>query len=432
MTVSTSALESLRVLLVEWTAKNVKATSLADIEVAAVAVQRTCGQVVAETALLRAGKEETYLGSSVKCTCGGKAWFVDYRGRRVATVVGAVRVERAYYRCKACATGQLPWDREQGLDEQLWSPRVKALVAEVCAHLAYGTAVKLLERISGVRLEESSAEGIVLAVGTRLRQDEDQKTSHYESVPERATPPAERSGRLYVGLDAAKAHIDGGWHDVKVATLYEAKPDSVGRDHPSEVQYCAAQEGSDGFGRRLYAQARERGLDHYSECVVIGDGAEFIWNQASQHFPGATQVVDFWHASEHIWSLSRTLYGEGSAQGKRWAQERVRSLKEDGPKPLIRAIKRRKPANMREREELRLQLGYFTKNRARMNYPAYRARGMMIGSGPVEAGCKTVVCHRLKQSGMRWSGPGSNAVLAVRTAVLSQQFARIEQFARAA
>ena len=79
MSVSTSALESLRILLVEWTIENVKATSLADIEVAAVAVQRTCGQVVAETALLRAGGEETYLGSSVQCSCGGKARFVGYR-----------------------------------------------------------------------------------------------------------------------------------------------------------------------------------------------------------------------------------------------------------------------------------------------------------------------------------------------------------------
>lgn len=238
--------------------------------------------------------------------------------------------------------------------------------------------------------------------------------------------------RLYVGIDAAKAHIDGGWHDVKVATLYEAKPDSAGRDHPTRVQYCAAQEGSDGFGKRTYAQARDRGLERFSECVVIGDGAEFIWNQATLHFPRATQVVDFRHASEHIWSLSRALYGEGSAQGKRWALDRIHSLKKDGPTPLLRALKRRKPISDAAKETVRVERGRFTKNRTRMNYPAYWSRGMMIGSGPVEAGCKTVVCKRMKQAGMRWSGPGSDAMLAVCTAVLSRQISRIEQFARAA
>lgn len=438
MTVSTDALDSLRILMTTWTLEHIGATSLAEVEAirpvgdAADAVRRTCGQVVAEVALKHVTGKKTYQGTSMTCSCGGDARFVGYRPRWVKTVAGEARIERAYYHCGSCGTGHLPWDLQEGLDAQVWSPKLKALVAEVCAHLTYGVGVSLLERLGCARLEESSAEEIVCAVGTRLRQDEDRNSALYEGLPEDVFPSQERKGRLYIGIDAAKAHIDGGWHDVKVATLYEGLPDSVGRDHPDGVEYCAAQEGSDGFGKRTYAQARGRGLARFSECVVIGDGAEFIWNQATLHFPRATQVVDFWHASEHIWSLSRSLYGEGSAQGKRWAQERVRSLKEDGPTPLLRALKRRKPTTVAGKEAVRLERGYFSKHRKRMNYPAYRSRGMMIGSGPVEAGCKTVVCQRMKQAGMRWSGPGSDAMLAVRTAVLSQQISRIEQFARAA
>ena len=242
----------------------------------------------------------------------------------------------------------------------------------------------------------------MLGIGERLRKEEERALTHCKETDEETVPDGERKGRLYIGIDAAKAHIGGSWHDVKVATLYEAKADSEGRDHPLNTEYCAAQEVSERFGWRTYSQARSRGLERFRELVVIGDGADFIWNQAATHFPTATEVVDFWHASEHIFSLSRTQYGEGSVQGRRWANERVRSLKEEGPVPLLRALKRRKPASDAAKEAVRLERGYFSKNRKRMNYPTYRDRGMMIGSGPVEAGCKTVVCNRMKQAGMRW------------------------------
>ena len=432
MAVSTQTLDSLRSLVCDLMQESLQPASVDEVEEVVEAVRRVCSEAAQEVLLRKLTGRSTYKGVSLPCPCGSQARFVAYRKRWVKTAYAETQVERAYYHCGACRRGQAPWDTQQGLNARVWSAKLKGLVCQLCAHLPYETATSLLERTGCVRVEESSAEAIVLEVGARLREQEEQarlRSQGTEEQPALAVDAGERSGRLYIGIDAAKAHIDRAWHDVKVAALFEGQLDKEGRDHPVRTEYVAAQEACEGFGWRVYGQARERGLERFAECVVIGDGAEFIWNQACFHFPRATQVLDYWHASEHIWSLSRTLYGEGSEQGKRWAKERARSLKEDGPVPLLRALKRRRPGTAPMKEALRLETAYFQKNRQRMNYPRYRSRGMMIGSGPVEAGCKTVVCQRMKQAGMRWSRDGADAMLAVRTATLSNQWNRIQECA---
>ena len=154
--------------------------------------------------------------------------------------------------------------------------------------------------------------------------------------------------------------------------------------------------------------------------------------EAKNHLSSAIMIIDYYHACEHIHALAHALYGEGDKNGKRWATSHCHRLKDEGPKSFIKAMRRRKPKNAQQREALRLQIGYFTKYRNYMKYPRYRAKGMMIGSGPVESACKVVVVQRLKQSGMRWTSKGSDSVLAVRTALLSGELGRIESASRAA
>ncbi len=176
----------------------------------------------------------------------------------------------------------------------------------------------------------------------------------------------------------------------------------------------------------------QAGYEHAKERVVIADRGEWIWNEARNHFPKSIKILDYFHACEHIYNLASVLYGEGNAKGKRWAKEPCKKLKDKGPGSLIRAIKRRKAKDEKAKEALRLQLGYFRKYRKHMNYPVYIAKGMMIGSGPVEAACKVVVGQRLKQAGMRWSKNRADAMLAVRCALPSNELGRIERAARAA
>lgn len=429
--ISPQQLADLRQFVKQWRANQSASASVEELEQAATEVARVAGQAVMEEGLERVDEGHRCWTRSAPCGCGSRARFVTYRRRDVVSLYGTVRVRRAYHYCSRCGSGQFLWDQAQGLNGLVWTPVVKSLVAEVAGRLAYGEAVRLLERLVGLRIEESCAERIVLEVGGRLRAEESRRTA-LALAGELQAPKVQAGGREYVSIDATKAHIDGSWHDVKTALTYSAKAGADGLDKAVGPRYVAAQEVAERFGERLYGLAVAAGVAKASQVVVIGDGAEWIWNIASHHYPQATQILDIWHAREHIHALARAYYGEQSAKGRRWAKDHCRWLEERGPGTLLGALKRMKPATPEQAEAVHDQRRYFETNAGRMQYHRYRAAGMMIGSGPVEAACKTVVGGRLKRSGMRWSGAGADAILAIRCALLSNEPARLEAAARAA
>lgn len=423
--------DSLLMAARDFACRHIDCLSISEAEDRIQAITRVVANTMMDEVAARMSGKPTYKGVRMSCECGREARFKGYRKRFVRTLHGDVEVERSYYRCDDCGHGYIPWDNEQGLTERVWTPRVKELVAGICAALPYEAASKLIERTSGLVIEESSEEEIVRDVGENLRREEEEaiisavdtgKEVTCEKAPE----------RLYIGIDAAKAHTDGEWHDIKTAVTYECiRPPGEDTDRVENPCYIAAQENSEEFGRRIYTKAMQAGYECATERIVIADGAEWIWNEVQNHLSGSIKIIDYWHACQHIHELAQTLYGEGNPKGKRWANEHCRKLKENGPVNLLRSMKRRKARNERERDAIRREMGYFGRYRKYMNYPAYRARGMMIGSGPVESACKIIVGQRLKQAGMRWTKDGADAILAVRTALLSGETGRIEHAARA-
>lgn len=432
---STSRLRILQDAAVSWCETEVRVDSIAEAEETILEVSRKLAETMMAAAVKKLDHKQTYDGASVVCECGEKARFVSYRGRWVRTMCGDVRVRRAYYHCTSCHSGMSPWDRKQGLDERIWSPGVKSLVGELCARLTYSEVSQLLERVLGFGVEESSQQDIVLEIGRRMRKAESRLITECFEADAEILPELEIE-RLYVCVDAAKAHTDGAWHDIKTGVVFGGVPaiDKSGRvvDKMVNAKYLAAQESSDMFGRRIYLRALLSGLRSARLLVVLGDGAEWIWNIAAMHFLRRIEILDYYHACEHVWKLATVLYGEGKENGKRWAETHCHRLKESGPQSLLRALKRRKGRTQEEKEALRLERGYFQDHRKRMDYPKYLAMGLMIGSGPVESACKVVVGQRLKQAGMRWTSAGADSILALRTAVLSGQSDRIRQFAKAA
>lgn len=425
------ALEDLRRVVGQWVSEHCRVGRLEEAEHVARQVAQACGSAVVEQVLPSLGGRASYEKSSRPCTCGRKAKFMGYRERGVGTLYGVVTVSRAYYYCRHCGRGVAPWDGQQGLDERLWTAHVKALVVQLAARLPYQESVDLLEELLGLRIEDSSAEEVTIEVGQRMREAEAEVMAQVENGE--ISPLVSRAPeRLYVGMDGASAHIDGSWHEVKTGVIYEGKPGAEGIDQAHSAVYVAAQEPAERFGSRLYLAAAQAGVQVARQVVVIGDGAEWIWNLAAHHFPGATQIVDYWHACEHLHALADAYYGPDSPQGKRWAQDHCRDLKMRGPGKLLGALKRMKPKTETQKEAVRRETGYFTRNKDRMQYPKYRREGMMIGSGPVEAGCKTVVGQRLKGAGMRWTARGADAVLAARTALLSNHPHLIQTAAKAA
>lgn len=430
VTISPERAKDLQGVIREWCGGQELPADLAELEAFAVEVSRVVGHAVMEQGLPAAADKAGYEGSSLGCSCGKKAKFVSYRPRWVVTVFGGAQAWRGYYHCRHCGTGQVPWDRRQGLSSLQWSPHVKGLMAQAVGHLPYGEAVGMMAQFTGLEIEESRAEAIVAEVGGRLRDQEAAGMDYDcgEVIP--LVPQAPK--RLYVSMDGASAHIDGSWHEVKTGVVYEGVPDKDGIDTSANARYVAAQEPAERFGERLYVAAAQAGVEHTDHTVVIGDGAEWIWNLAKHHYPWATEVLDYWHATQHIHALAQALHDAESPQGQRWAQDHCRWLKERGPATLLRSLKRMKPKTTDQREALQREQGYFTNNRHRMDYPGFRNHGMMIGSGPIEAGCKTIVGARLKQSGMRWSADGADAVLAIRTALLSGHQDRVQAMAKAA
>lgn len=148
---------------------------------------------------------------------------------------------------------------------------------------------------------------------------------------------------------------------------------------------------------------------------VLGDGAPWIWNVAADHFGTRTEVVDFYHASEHLWDVARALHGSGTTEAAVWADARIGELYDDGVGPVRAALAAARPPSADAAEVLRVERGYFTANATRMDYPTIRGRGLPIGSGAVESCARHVVQQRMKRPGQRWSEVGGRAMLALRS-----------------
>jgi len=195
---------------------------------------------------------------------------------------------------------------------------------------------------------------------------------------------------------------------------------------PDSTTYVGAIETAEEFGFRLYTEAWVRGWEWATIKVVIGDGAIWIWNLADQHFPGAIQIVDLYHAREHLWKIAAWLHPNDPTAKKLWMTP-LKDLLDQGEIELLvarlRQIAAEQPLTQPKlTEEILTEAEYFQTNASRMRYPEFRARGLFVGSGVIEAGCKAVIGSRLKQSGMFWTVRGANAIIALRCCRLNDRF----------
>jgi hypothetical protein len=192
---------------------------------------------------------------------------------------------------------------------------------------------------------------------------------------------------------------------------------------PDSTTYTGAVETADEFGRRLYREAGKRGWNRAQKRVVMGDGAEWIWNLVAEHFSEAIQIVDLYHARQHLWELVRRLFPNDEGKQKSWMKVHQKRLLDRGRiEKLVGALRAIRSRNPEVAEKLRTEADYFERNAERMRYPQFRRQHLFVGSGVIEAGCKTVVASRLKRSGMFWTVRGANAILALRCAYLNGRF----------
>lgn len=350
-----------------------------------------------------------YQGSHFTCACGRSARYVALIGRHLVTLNGARRLVRAYYHCTACRRGFCPLDARLGIGRGESSVGVRALAARFASYLPFEKATQELEQVTGVRLSARTVEREAEAVGDALARLFTEREQRLWAG--RAPRPTARPQRLHVTMDGVHVPIGKQWKEAKVGSVYQTRPDG-GVAH---ARYLATRADSASFGRRLRTLAQEEGVAFCRQVAVVGDGAEWIWQEAAKHFPEAVEILDYYHVTEHLWEVARARYPEEGA-AREWMQRQQERLLSDRVSAVIGDLEEWAPQREAERE-MRRRVGNYLRHHAhRMRYQTFREAGYHIGSGVAEAGCKSVVQARLKGTGMRWSEAGAEAMLHLRAA----------------
>ena len=207
-------IQDLQQIIIQWYREHGTAQTVAEVEQLAELVARAAGAAVAEAgiaAVAAVAASHRREHNQLPCPCGDKALFKQDRRRDVVSLYGTVSVKRAYYYCSRCGHSQIPWDTEQGLNPRSFTPRVKALVAQVAARSSYRDSVELLELLAGFSIPQSTAEAIVAEVGGRVRAEEEQLIQSYDAGEILPLVPHQPKW-LYVSMDGTSAHIDKSWH----------------------------------------------------------------------------------------------------------------------------------------------------------------------------------------------------------------------------
>jgi hypothetical protein len=369
---------------------------------------------------------------TVACACGHPAHYRELRSKPVLTAVGRVELSRPYYLCSHCHTGQFPADVELDLENTEFSPGVRRMNAVVGQQAPFDHGREQLKLLADLEVTTQTVERTAEAIGGDIAQDEQRQIRRAMQL-ELPVVVGEPIPILYVPMDGTgvpvvKKETVGrlGKTDGQPAHTREAKLgcvftqtrwDEEGfpiRD-PDSTTYTGAIETAEEFGKRIYLEAWTRGWGRAEKKVVMGDGAEWIWNLAEQYFPGAVQIVDLYHARQHLWELARRRHPNAEVNQKAWMKLHQRRLLDKGKiEKLVGALRSIPSANPEVAEKVRTEADYFARNAHRMRYPQFRRQHLFVGSGVIQAGCKTVIGSRLKQSGMFWTVRGANAILALR------------------
>ena len=372
-----------------------------------------------------------YPPETMSCRCGAQARYREMRDGVLVTALGRVTYRRAYYLCDACHQGTYPLDERLGLRPGEISADLERLTGFTGAQLPFAHSSELFEELTLLSVSPQTIDKATQAFGAEAEAVEKEliAVSHDPEAllrQERETAPIDR---LYATLDAAKVHTDErrdaddeGWRDLKIGAWFEsmttapATPDGDWDVKAKNIAYFCDIAPAERFGELLWATGVQRRAPRAKELIVVADGADWIWNLVETHFPKAVQIVDWFHAAEHLSAVTAACAPSPEAQA--WLTETRVALWDGRLDDVIQACQRKAQPNCKN-DAAHKALTYFTNNRQRMCYPEYRAKGYQIGSGTVESGCKQIGTQRMKVAGATWTTTGARHVAKARAASLS-------------
>ena len=401
---------------------------------------RTALHAAGAASLTELFRESGPIQASVACPCGGRARYKGLRSKPIVTVLGPAKMLRAYYWCARCRRGQFPSDTTRDIEDTEFSPGVRrmlALVGSECSSFDRGR--QQMELLADLKVTTKAVERVTESIGANIASRE-QQTIRQAMQLELLAAVGQSIPVIYVQMDATGVPMvaketegrsgkgeDGRAHtrDAKLGCVFtQTITDDQGRPVRDEesTTYTGAIEIAAEFSRRIYTEAHQRGWSRAQKKVVMGDGADWIWNISQEQFPGAIEIVDLYHARQHLWELGGKLHPQDETAKRRFVMAHQHLLDDGKIEKLVAKLRALSPESPELIASVRTEANYFERNAKRMRYPEFRRQGLFVGSGVIEAGCKTVIGSRLKRSGMFWTVRGANAVIALRCSQHSRRF----------
>jgi hypothetical protein len=380
--------------------------------------------------------EETGGRREVMCTCGQKAQFVSKRAAVIWTVFGKVDYQRRYYLCRNCHQGQSPVDQKYGIEPGQTTATLASLLGVLGVEVSFEEASRLAERFLLFRVSDNTVRKQTEGYGNAQAHVEQEWIEQAEDegalqVRQRHLQP--QPGRIYGSIDGAHVPLQQEWRELKTLCWYRVekiRPSSPRKHHGQstgeqndlqarDMKYHCDITEAEQFGRLLWATGLQNQADAYEEIVFVCDGAVWIWRLVEQYFPQATQIVDWYHASQYLTPIAEAAFGAGTPQAQRWLTQTKTDLWEGRIQEVLQACRTcLRPTASRPFAEK--AISYYTHNEKRMDYARFRQQGYLIGSGTIESACKQIAAARLKCSGARWTLPGVIATAKARAAWLSK------------
>lgn len=369
---------------------------------------------------------------ALECECGRRMESRGVRKKELLTMLGPLSYSRSMFQCPNCGKSRYPGDEELDIVGTGRSPGVRRMMGRAGSRCTFKEGCQDLKIYAGIKVSAKDVERVAEGIGQDMEAwSRCERQQILQAQAESGRPEEKTFPLLYIcadgtGIPMTRSELQGRpgkqadgsarTREVKLGCIFtQSAQDEKGfplRD-PDSTSFVGAIEPAEAFGWRLYGEALRRGLARAERVVVLGDGAQWIRNLGEFHFPEATLIIDLYHAREHVSDLCKILFH----QEKEVVRYRLRwwtELDYGNIEKIAHQARQRLPQDPESCKKAEAEINYLEKNKERMRYADFRRQGLFVGSGVVEAGCKTIIGQRLKQSGMEWSLRGANAIITLR------------------
>lgn len=376
---------------------------------------------------------------AIVCNCGARMESHGLKSKPLLTILGPVDYKRSLFQCPACNQTRYPGDEQLDVVDTTRSPGTRRMMARAGSRSTFKDGHDDLKIYAGIEVSAKDIERVAERIGADM-EHWSQKQREALIEPDIPVQAQKTIPIMYISYDGTGVPMiaselegrkgkqpDGSskTREMKLGCVFTqttTDPEGFPIRDPETTTFVGAIEPAEQFGKRIYAEAVRRGLPNAEKVVVLGDGAEWIKNLAELHFPEAIQIVDLYHTREHVSDLCKILFAPDVDEVVKYRIRWWDYLDEGNVERIAREAQKRMSDDPKKKENAEKEIAYLTKNKERMRYAEFRAQGLFVGSGVIEAGCKTVIGTRLKQSGMEWSVRGANAITSLRCIFVSGRF----------